>query len=231
MGLAAALGWGLRSRHEAGSALRELHPRRLGAPARGAARRHRAGGRPGRRLAVHRHGPLVPDGEPGRPRRADARGLHHARLPGCDHRAGSAQPSGHRCHLPSPGSARQDRHYPRPALEGAGDARHRSGLVRPRARRPRRSLPVDGRTVRAARGGSPDLPADVGAGRRRLRGRALPARGDRQRAAGLSAAAPADPDRGSGGEEDAAARRSVRPDVQHLRRVGRRGRPQARRAA
>ena len=39
------------------------------------------------------------------------------------------------------------------------------------------------------------------------------------RAAAAGAAAPADPDRGSGGEEDAADGRPVRAVVQHLRRV------------
>ena len=66
-----------------------------------------------------------------------------------------------------PGPARQDRHDPRRALEGPRDARHRRGLVRPRARRSRRAVPVDERALRAARGDPPDLPPDVERRRRR----------------------------------------------------------------
>ncbi len=53
--------------------------------------------------------------------------------------------AGHRRHVPSPRSARQDRHHPRRALGWARPARHRRRLVRARAPRPRCAVPAVGR--------------------------------------------------------------------------------------
>ena len=130
-----------------------------------------------------------------------------------------------------PGPARQDRHHARRAVRRPGDARHRRGLVRARAPRARRAVPAGGRAVRAARGGHPDLRADVERQRRPVRGQALPARRDDLRAAPDPVAAPADPDRRRRREEDAAARREVRRRLQPVRHVGGRRRAQARGAA
>ena len=77
-----------------------------------------------------------------RPARADARGLHLARLPRRPDQPRRARPAGHRRHLPPPGAARQDRHHPRRALRRPGVARHRRRLVRARAPRPRRPVPA-----------------------------------------------------------------------------------------
>ena len=136
---------------------------------------------------------------------------------------------GHRRRLPGAGAARQGGHDPRRALEGSRLARHRCRLERGGVRGSRPALPPDRRAVRAPRGDPADLPADVGRQRRALRGQALPARQHAQLPAVGAAAAPADPHRWRGREEDPADGRAVRPGVQPLRQP--RPRPQARRAA
>ncbi len=59
------------------------------------------------------------------------------------------EPDGHRCHLPAPGSAREDRHHARRAVRRSRDARRRRRLVRARAQGPRRR-----RSRRSASGSS-----------------------------------------------------------------------------
>ena len=53
----------------------------------------------------------------------DARGLHHARLPGRPHHQRAPRVARHRGHLPPPRPARQDRCHPRRALRRARRAR------------------------------------------------------------------------------------------------------------
>ena len=200
--------------------------------ARRAAHRDGAGRRPGRRLAAHRHGPLVPDGEPRRTRRADARGLHHPGLPGGGHRAGPAQPARHRGDLPPPGPARQDRSPRSTGCPAAGrcsasappgtTASTRASACRSRRRAERFERLEEALQVCLQMWGDDDGAYD---------GTPLPARRDRQRAAAGPAAAPADPDRRERGAEDAAAGRAVRRRVQPVRRGPGRRRAQARRAA
>ena len=81
---------------------------------------------------------------------------------------------------------------------------------------PRRPVLSDRGAARAARGDAPDLPADVERRRRAVRGEALPARRDAERAAVDPAAASADHDRGRRRAEAAAARREVRGCEQPL---------------
>ena len=128
-----------------------------------------------------------------------------------------------------PGAAGQDRHDARRPVGRAGRAGHRRRLVRARAPRPRRAVPAARRALRAARGGDPDLPADVERRRRPVRRPALPARRDAVPPAPVSSPRPADHDRRRRRAEDAAPRRAVRRRLQHLRR-SRRGGAQARRA-
>ena len=83
-------------------------------------------------------------------------------------------------------------------------ARHRRRVERGGVPRPRPAVPAHGRAVRAARGDTPDLPADVERQRRALRGEALPARPDPELTPVGAAAAPPDPHRRRRREEDAA---------------------------
>ena len=132
-----------------------------------------------------------------------------------------ARAAGHRRHLPPPRPARQDRRDARRALRGPGRARHRRGLVRPRARGPRRSVPAGRRAVRTARGDAADLLPDVERRRRAVRRQALPARRDDLPAAADQPAAPARDDRRERRAQDAAPRRPVRRRVQPVRDAGR----------
>ena len=100
---------------------------------------------------------------------------------------------------------------------GPRDPRHRRGLERGRVRRPRPALPAGRRAVRAARGGDPHLQADVERRPGPVRRQALPPGPHAQLAAGAVPAAPADPDRRLGREEDAQAGRPLRRRLQHLR--------------
>ena len=118
-----------------------------------------------------------------------------------------------------PGPAGQDRHDPRRAVRRSGDARHRRGLVRPRAPRPRSAVPAARRALRATGGDAADRPPDVERRRRTLRRPALLAGRDDQRAAGHHATPPAHHDRRHGGEEDAAAGGAVRRRLQPLHRT------------
>ena len=144
--------------------------------------------------------------------RADARGLHLARLPGrpdLDHRAGSARLRGH---LPPPGTARQDRHDARRAQRGRAvlglgaawyDREHR-GLGVP--------FPSTAERFERLEETLQIVPADVERRRRTVRGPALPAGRDDLRAGTGRAAA--DHDRRAGRAQDAAAGRPVRGRVQ-----------------
>ena len=77
----------------------------------------------------------------------------------------------------------------------SGLPRDRRGVVRRRARRPRRGLPAGEGAVRAPRGGAPHLPGHVPGRAADLRGQALPdARGHQQPGAGHPRR-PADHDR------------------------------------
>ena len=78
--------------------------------------------------------------------------------------------------LPQSRPPRQDGHDARRRLRGSGDARHRRGLVRGRARRSRFRLPDRGRAPRPSRRGVADLPGDVHRGSAELRRHALPDR-------------------------------------------------------
>ena len=127
--------------------------------------------------------------------RPDARGLHRARLRRRPHRAAAAAPPRHRRDVSPSRAAGQDGDDARRRVGRAGRARHRRGVVRARAPRPRRAVPADVGALRAARGGDPDLPADVERRQRRVRGPALPARRDAVQPDARERAPPADHDR------------------------------------
>ena len=110
-------------------------------------------------------GPLLPDRRDRPAGARHGRGLHRTGLRGRSDQPDRARHPGHRCHLPAPGAARQDRHQPRRAVRGPGLAGHRRGLERAGAPRSGGAVPVDQGAVRAARGDPADLPADVGGGR------------------------------------------------------------------
>ena len=113
-------------------------------------------------------------------RPADARGLHHARLPGRAHLDGRPAAAGHRRHLPAPRAARQDRDHPRRAVRRPGGARARCRVVPAGARGARRPVPAGGRAVRAARGDPADRARDVRRRAGAVRREALPAGRHRQ---------------------------------------------------
>ena len=87
---------------------------------------------------------------------ADARGLHHARLPGRAHLAGRAPAADHRGHLPAPRHPREDGGHPRRALRRPRGARASAPPGTSGAPRPGRAVPAAGRAVRAARGDAAD---------------------------------------------------------------------------
>ena len=166
-----------------------------------------------------------------RPARArDARGLHHAGLPG--------RPAPSRAKLVTLVTGAVYRHpgilakivTTLDVLSGgrawlgigaAWNEEESRGLGHP--------VPAGRRAVRAAGGDAADLPADVARRPGPLPRQALPAGAAAQLAAGPVPAAPADPDRRLGRAEDAAVRGPLRPGVQPVPRP--RSRPQARRAA
>ena len=71
------------------------------------------------------------------------------------------RPARHRCHVPAPGAARQDRRHARRPVGRPRPTRHRRRLVRAGARRPRRAVPTGGGALRVARRDAADLRADV----------------------------------------------------------------------
>ncbi len=130
----------------------------------------------------------------------------HPRLSGRPHPYRRAATARHRCPLPLPGSAGQDRVAPGRAVGRACNARHRHrrGVVRARARRSGRAVPAAHGTVRTARGDAADRAPDVERGERAVRRPALPARGDPELAAAAERAPSAGHGRLGRGEEDAA---------------------------
>ena len=88
--------------------------------------------------------------------------------------AGQPRNARHRCHLPEPDPAGQDRHHARRHLARPGDLRHRGGLVRRRTRRPRLRLPAPQGPLRDARGSAGHPPSDVLRGEPHVRRQALP---------------------------------------------------------
>src|SRR5215831_14140321 len=149
-------------------------PRRAG-PARRGPRGHRARGRRcGVRLPCG-DGSLLPDPGDRAARAGDARGVHHAGVPGRMHLAVEAAHAGDRDGLPAPGHPGQDRDHTGRAVRRTGLARHRRGLERRGVPRTRHPVPAGGRAVRAPRGNAADLPADVARRRIALHRPALPA--------------------------------------------------------
>ena len=82
---------------------------------------------------------------------------------------GAARRHGDGRHLPQPGASGEDRHHPRRDQLRARHPRHRSGLVRRRARRVGLRLPAGPGAPRPPGGGAADLPCDVHRGGAELR--------------------------------------------------------------
>ena len=173
--------------------------------------RDRAGGRGERVRQPVGDGPPLPAARghrAGAARRADARGVHDARLPGRATEPDRARPDGRRCRLP-PARPLVKAATTLDVLAGGRTVLRRSAPAGTSARRAAGPpMAAARRAVRAAGGDAPDRPRDVGRRRRADRGRHTRRRADLPPARCRSPAA--DHDRRRRGAPDAAPRRRVR---------------------